>query len=579
MINQHYQQQLHNLRELAREFSATYPAVAPFLSGESRDPDVERLLEGVAFLSGLLRAKVDDEFPELIHSLTNIIFPHLLRPVPSLSVVQFTPKPNQIEPFLVVKGTTLASRSVAGEPCQFRTCSNLEVHPIQMISRAWQQSATAPPELHLELALSGLPLAQWQPKELAFFLGGDLAQATNLFYLLSHQLAEIQVSTDNGISQILPLEAFHAQGFLPENALFPYPRQAFQGYRGLQEYFALPQKFLFFRLTGWERWNSRGAGSRFTLKFRLKKGADIRLELPELNEQSLILGAVPVINLFKLAAEPLRFDLTRPRVRVNPSQRKPEAFSVYSVDKVVGFTRGTVNQNFYQQVDSFRSNTQTGAVYQIVRRRSQIHDRLETFLEFAYTGQGAELIDETLAVDLTCTNGRLPEQLQLGDICVETADSPGLLNFKNITVPTSPVEPPIGHDELWRFMSHLSLNLLSIADVESLRSLLQVYLFSQDRDKPKLAAMQKRLDGLVDFRSVTQDRIVRGVMMRGQQLRLQVRHDSFASPGDICLFGSVLDQFFSEYCSFNCFTEFVIQDLDSGEEYRWPARLGNRPLL
>ena len=32
-------------------------------------PDVERLLEGVAFLNGLTRQKLDDEFPELLQEL------------------------------------------------------------------------------------------------------------------------------------------------------------------------------------------------------------------------------------------------------------------------------------------------------------------------------------------------------------------------------------------------------------------------------------------------------------------------------------------------------------------------------
>ena len=66
MFNRYYQEELQNLRERAREFSAVHPAAAPMLGGQSSDPDVERLLEGVAFLTGLLRRKLDDELPEVI---------------------------------------------------------------------------------------------------------------------------------------------------------------------------------------------------------------------------------------------------------------------------------------------------------------------------------------------------------------------------------------------------------------------------------------------------------------------------------------------------------------------------------
>ena len=65
MFNRHYQQELQNLKELAVEFSKAHPALAPMLSGQTPDPDVERLLEGVAFLTGLLRQKLEDEFPEI----------------------------------------------------------------------------------------------------------------------------------------------------------------------------------------------------------------------------------------------------------------------------------------------------------------------------------------------------------------------------------------------------------------------------------------------------------------------------------------------------------------------------------
>ena len=33
------------------------------------DPDIDRLIEGFAFLTGSLRQKIEDEFPELTHSI------------------------------------------------------------------------------------------------------------------------------------------------------------------------------------------------------------------------------------------------------------------------------------------------------------------------------------------------------------------------------------------------------------------------------------------------------------------------------------------------------------------------------
>ena len=69
MFNKYFQDELAYLRELGREFSQAYPTLAPMLADRGVDPDVERLLEGVAFLTGRIRQKLDDEVPEFLQSL------------------------------------------------------------------------------------------------------------------------------------------------------------------------------------------------------------------------------------------------------------------------------------------------------------------------------------------------------------------------------------------------------------------------------------------------------------------------------------------------------------------------------
>ena len=45
-------------------------------------------------------------------------------------------------------------------------------------------------------------------------------------------------------------QSLRAVGFEEDEAVLPYPRRSFAGYRLLQEYFTFPEKFLFFELTG-----------------------------------------------------------------------------------------------------------------------------------------------------------------------------------------------------------------------------------------------------------------------------------------------------------------------------------------
>ena len=81
MFTRYFQQELEKLKHLGEAYSRAHPAIAPMLSGSSADPDVERLLEGVAFLTASLRQKLDDEFPEIIHEYMQLLFPHYLRPL------------------------------------------------------------------------------------------------------------------------------------------------------------------------------------------------------------------------------------------------------------------------------------------------------------------------------------------------------------------------------------------------------------------------------------------------------------------------------------------------------------------
>jgi len=133
MFNKYYQDELTYLRDLGREFAAAYPGIAPMLAERGGDPDVERLLEGVAFLTGRIRQKLDDELPEVVHSVAGLLFPHYVRQIPATSVVEFTPLPNVVrERVQVARGAELASVPVDGVPCRFRTTQAVDLLPLSV---------------------------------------------------------------------------------------------------------------------------------------------------------------------------------------------------------------------------------------------------------------------------------------------------------------------------------------------------------------------------------------------------------------------------------------------------------------
>jgi type VI secretion system protein ImpG len=142
---------------------------------------------------------------------------------------------------------------------------------------------------------------------------------------------------------------------------------------------------------------------------------------------------------------------------VKPSLQQSGALQVYSVDRVTGYREGTVEKKDYAPLNLFAPHAPDATIYQVIRETSPVHDIPETFLALTYPSDGPEPAREVLTISLTCTNGKLPEKLRLGDISQPTSDSPELLTFKNILPTTSPIDAMLAGKGIWQLLSHLSI--------------------------------------------------------------------------------------------------------------------------
>jgi type VI secretion system protein ImpG len=577
MFNRYFKEELSNLKDLGGAFSEAHPAIAPLLRETSADPDVERLLEGVAFLTAMLRQKLDDEFPEIVHELMGLIWPHYLRPLPAATIVAFAPKPTIKQSMTIPAGIQLASVPVEGTSCLFRTCFPIEVHPLKILGCAYQEPSGQARLIRITLELTGLKLSDWQPQSLRFFLRGEYTAAADLYRILRQHLQQIVLQgVGSGRACSLPPEHLKPAGFEPEDSLIPFPQRSFRGFRLLQEYFMLPEKFLFLDLHGWEHWQERGEGTRFEIVLEL----DARpFNPPKVKRDSFALYATPVVNIFPHEADPVRLDQRRTEYRISPSATNPSHYQVYAVEKVTGYIQGSAEQRPYVSFEVFDPEAGQNPVYHIRRRRSAVRSGLDVFLSVAYPAGLTPPVVETLSISLLCTNGFLPDAIQVGDICQATSTSPEFLEFSNIRPLTANTLPPLGTGLLWRLLSHLFLNYTSIASPESLRALLGLYIFEQGRDQTRVRANQKRVSGIKTVVAGGTDRLVSGVMMRGQALRIGLDPDHFAGPGDLYLFGCVLDFFFGLYASLNTYTSLTVEDVQTGELHQWAARIGDHPLI
>src|SRR5438477_12011607 len=132
----YYERELDYLRKSAAQFAEKHPKVASRLVLEPtkcEDPHVERLLEAFAFLAARVHLKLEDEFPEITEALLSVVYPQLVRPIPSMSVVEFQldPEKGKLASGLGIdRNSQLYSKSIRGVPCTFRTCYETMLWPI-----------------------------------------------------------------------------------------------------------------------------------------------------------------------------------------------------------------------------------------------------------------------------------------------------------------------------------------------------------------------------------------------------------------------------------------------------------------
>jgi len=570
-FEKYFQNELSKLQELAKEFSIEHPAVAPLLNAHNADPDAERLLEGVAFLTALLNQKLDNEFPEVIHGLMNILFPHYLRPIPALSIVEFTPKPSLREIIKIPKGTTVKSIPIDDVACSFNTTSDLNMYPIRLHNIHYTTNEKS--KLVLDLEVLNSDIATLDLRVLDFYLNDNYNEATNLFMLLSHYLEKITVEFDDKKIS-LKKDSLKCKGFDRENSLFHYPKNSLSSYMILQEYFLLPQTFFFFQLENLERLRNYPNIVNFKIVFDFK-ASPIFLTL---SNEAIKLFCTPVTNLFKEEAEPITITHYKELLQVRPPLRYSDTYQVYDIDKVSGYIQGEAKQQEYSPFESFEKGDSDKNIYQVHRKISIVTGKEELYLSLYYNNRD-EIKRETLSINISCTNGKLSERLQLGEISQGSDNSPELATFKNIIPCTIQIESPINENSLWQFISHLSINLLTLADLKTFKEMLTLYIFANNRDKSRVAKNQKRIDAIEEFEVYPIDMVSRGYLLKGHKVIMGIRKDYFASLGDLYLFCSVILQFLGSYASLNTFVSLEVKEKITGESFKWTPILGSKKLI
>lgn len=541
----------------------------------ARDPFVERLFEGFAFLMGRMREKLDDDLPELTEGVVSLLWPHYLRTIPSMSVVEFTPDwPEMKEPMTMVKGFEVLSRPIGekGTRCRYTTTKAIALQPLSLELARLATDTDGRSVITLRFTCS--QLTDWSRVDLShipLYCNADAPLACAMHEAFTLNVARMWLRMSDEVDR-RPLDGyFSALGFGEEDSLWPEDGRSFRGYQLLLEYFTFREKFMFIDLRGLETVAFPAGLAWFEIDVVLAERWEHDFRF---SEKQLRLHCVPVINLFPLESDPLTINSLQTEYPLRPMRVQDGHTEIYTVDSVI-----SSHQQVYAPFSSFRHK---GGMMRHDAADYYYHTRVRhgpSGLYNTWLIVGGEAFDnhtvpedESLSLTLTGTNGQLPRralQSTVLDTVMKTTSAS--VAVRNLCAPTLPCYPPAQDRFHWRVLSHLGSSFLSLMDnAEVLRGTLALYEWTDSEMN------RRRLEAILDVNHRATERFAQGHLVRGVQIEVTLDSHGFAGRGDICLFGEMLSRFFALYTDIYLFNRLIIILQPTGERLEWEEKHSRR---
>jgi type VI secretion system protein ImpG len=143
----------------------------------------------------------------------------------------------------------------------------------------------------------------------------------------------------------------------------------------------------------------------------------------------------------------------------------------------------------------------------------------------------------------------------------------GVERVRNLTAPTMPLYPPRGERYDWKVVSHFNAagsTELNMMDANVLRGALMLYNWSPHNDnKRRIEAIHHVwLDEDTEIAGMRVERIV--------NVNVGIEPSGFTGPGDVALFGDVLNCFVGRYACFHYAVRLVLFEGVGGPVHRYP---------
>lgn len=604
----YYNRELDFVRKLGAEFAEQHPKIAGRLRLDKEtveDPHVSRLIESFAFLTARVRQTIDDSFPELTEALMGVLYPEFHAPYPSMSIAQIRViKENPVPQTVVANTDFLVEGDQAGD-CVFKTCSDIDILPLSIEKARVANAPAKAPKLeltggakkHVKSVLSitikpfsSAKLSEFRFDKIRFFIDAQPQLAFKILDQLLSGTIGIAVASSAGDTNPTCLTAEHiiASGLKRDENTYG---DKFDGRNsGIQkkiiDYFVFPKRFLFFDVCGlrsiWEQYQEG-----FTLYFYWEN-SDPEL-IQGVDESTFKLGCVPVVNLFEDTIDYIEAQASINETKMEVNRSYVSHADVHHIKRVYakGDKGETVELQPFYGVHR-KAQGDDGHIYWNLRRENsrldggRVSPGTDAYLSFVdskfrvFTPESRWLI----GADVICNNRDLPAKLPFGPDAPKISFRQGgaSLRVKFICPASSTIPPQLHSATRWQLIAHLTLQSFCGEDgVRVLKETLRLYDLANTRETQALIDGVKGISTSTVTSRITQQG--RAAICQGTEINITF-DDSQYSGSSYILLGCILDEFFSQLCAINTFTQLNIRTSHQiGTCIQCPPRVGSQALV
>ena len=560
-MKDHYENELRQLHEHALEFARNYPEQAGMLDLHElsdKDPYIERLLEGVAYLTAGIRRQLEQDYQEISEVFLRQFWSHMLCAYPSSVILQFGHERNQMSSAQVVAAQSGARTETIGNDnieCRFTTDRELVIRPLFIRNCQCRTQKRGNSIIHLEIGMDQpLPGEALKLDEVEFYLQGDAVFVAELLHALQVHVKAVEI---NGQNVQLPTNEPAFRAVLPCMQR-PYARSEHE-YFLLQDYFCYREKFNFVSTS----LLSALAYAESLDSIRLDIELDKYMEEKLFTNSTFNLNCVPASNIYVAHTEPVYITGKRHDYRLVPDVNHRESVFIHKIKEI------TVKDG-----QSGRTEVCEPFVHMHHDRKNIYFEQLRNVNgrnvdHFVSLADHSQIESGQLSCEAWMNNGDYPRRyLHIGSISRLDQSLPKYLTVRNLHRPSRYYPTPDSGDYQWLVIANLSFNLDTLGDIDRFRALLTHH------DRTASIQNRRRIEAIQEI-SLAPDYVLRqGAYFRGTHVHMILDESGFLCMEDMYQFGSVLHHYLQKYAGINAYIRTTVECYPSQREFTWVPELG-----